>query len=91
MRQNTLSVIGQQVRAHTPPDHAGVAYDDGDASARTCFSCWAVFYDGGGNESRGGINCSAYPYIYLINPPHYRPPRKGLQKFLSCELIRLDN
>ena len=52
MRQNTLSVIGQQVCAQTPPDHAGVECDDGDASAQKCFSCWAVFYDGGVNESR---------------------------------------
>ena len=53
VRQNTLPVIGQQVRAQTPPDHAGIGYDDGDASARTCSSCWAVFYDGRMIESRG--------------------------------------
>lgn len=35
-----------------PPDHAGVGYDDGDAGARTGFSCWAVFYAGEENESR---------------------------------------
>ena len=52
MRQNMLSVIGQQVRAQTPPDHAGVQYDDGDASARMS-SCWAVFYNGERNASRG--------------------------------------
>jgi len=55
MRQITLSVIGQQVRAQTPPDHAGVQYDDGDECARIRFSCWAVFYDGGKNESRGKV------------------------------------
>jgi len=51
MRQNTLPAT-LQVRAQTPPDHAGVQYDDGDASVRV-ISCWAVFYDGGWNESRG--------------------------------------
>ena len=43
MRQNTLSVIGQQVRAHTPPDHAGVQYDD-DGCARNRVSCWVAVY-----------------------------------------------
>ena len=52
MRQNTLLVIQSQVRAQTPPDHAGVGYDDGDGCARV-ISCWAVFYDGKKNESRG--------------------------------------
>ena len=46
MRQNTVLVIDvQQVRAQTPPDHAGGDCDDGDASARICYSCCAVFYD----------------------------------------------
>jgi len=52
MRQNTLSVIQSQTRAQTPPDHAGVQYDDGDECTRVS-SCWAVFYDGERNESRG--------------------------------------
>ena len=43
MRQNTLSVIGQQVRAQTPPDHAGEKYDDGDECAQV-ISCWVQFY-----------------------------------------------
>jgi len=51
MRQNTLPATSQ-VRAQMPPDHAGVQYDDGDGCARV-ISCWAVFYDGGMNESRG--------------------------------------
>ena len=54
MRQDTVPVMNfQQVRAQMPPDHAGVGYDDGDASARTGCSCWAVFYDGERIESRG--------------------------------------
>ena len=80
MRQNTLSVIGQQVRAQTPPDHAGVEYDDGDASARMS-SCWAVFYDGGRNESSVIIatsshvqECVHHPILYTVFSSADMPP-----------------
>jgi len=51
MRQNTVPA-NLQVRAHTPPDHAGGQYDDGDGCTRMS-SCWGVFYVGEGIESRG--------------------------------------
>jgi len=77
MRQNTVPVIESQVRAQTPPDHAGVAYNDGDASARAS-SCWAEFYDGARIESRGRRMIVTFPnqeindvheeiYGYLLN------------------------
>jgi len=57
MRQNTVPAKSQ-VRAQTPPDHAGVEYDDSDGCARICVSYWASFYDGGMNESRDDVICS---------------------------------
>jgi len=50
MRQDTVPANLRQVYALTHPDHAGVAYDDGDACARMR-SWWAVFYDGKRIES----------------------------------------
>jgi len=50
MRQNTLP-IDSQVCAQTPPDDAGVEYDDGDASVRV-ISYWGLLYGLEGNESR---------------------------------------
>lgn len=56
MRQNTVPAT-LQVRAQTPPDHAGVECDD-DGCARICVSYCAVFYDGGMIESRDNVICN---------------------------------
>jgi hypothetical protein len=44
MRQDTVPVIELQVRAHTPPDHAGVECDNGNDCACTGYSCWVAVY-----------------------------------------------